>query len=323
MQFLPDMTHFALHFLHLYGMWALFALLLIEEAGIPLPAPGDTFIALAGAQPHRTLAYTIQVLALCTLAVFLGSSTLYWAMRLGGRSFLNRYGRYLHLNPQRMERIEGWIIKRGPLAIILGQVEILRDEAQDDSARHGLELIDKAARRAAAVVRDLRQFAEPASPQRTPCQLGEIVRQALARQEARLAADHIAAITDIEDAPAVWADATQLDQLLTHLIENARQAIASASSYGALAVRVHPIVAGVRIEVVDDGPGVAAEHLPRIFNPFFTTRDGGRGLGLSVAHGIVREHGGRIWAENRPEGGARLVVELPVDLRGRRTFVSV
>ena len=168
-----------------------------------------------------------------------------------------------------------------PLAIILGQVEILRDEAQDDSARHGLELIDKAARRAAAVVRDLRQFAEPASPQRTPCQLGEIVRQALARQEARLAADHIAAITDIEDAPAVWADATQLDQLLTHLIENARQAIASASSYGALAVRVHPIVAGVRIEVVDDGPGVAAEHLPRIFNPFFTTRDGGRGLGLS------------------------------------------
>lgn len=122
MQFLPDMTHFALHFLHLYGMWALFVLLLIEEAGIPLPAPGDTFIALAGAQPHRTLIYTIQVLALCTLAVFLGSSALYWAMRLGGRSFLNRYGRYLHLTPQRMERIEGWIIKRGALAIILGRL---------------------------------------------------------------------------------------------------------------------------------------------------------------------------------------------------------
>lgn len=122
MQILPDMTHFALHFLHLYGMWALFILLLIEEAGVPLPAPGDTFIALAGAQPHRTLAYTVQALALCTLAVFLGSSALYWMMRLGGRSFLNRYGRYLHLNPQRLERIEGWIVKRGPLAIILGRL---------------------------------------------------------------------------------------------------------------------------------------------------------------------------------------------------------
>ena len=130
-------------------------------------------------------------------------------------------------------------------------------------------------------------------------------------------------ITEIEGAASVWADSAQLDQLLSHLIENARQAIASAERFGALAVRVSPIVAGVRIEVVDDGPGFAAEHLPRIFNPFFTTREDARGLGLSVAHGIVREHGGRIWAENRPEGGARVVVELPLDLRGRQTFVSV
>jgi len=210
-----------------------------------------------------------------------------------------------------------------PLAIIRGQVEILRDEIQDPTARHGLEVIDKAARRAAAVVRDLRQFAEPTAPQRTPCGIGDVVRQVVARHEPRLAADHIAVITEIEGAASVWADSAQLDQLLSHLIENARQAIASAERFGALAVRVSPIVAGVRIEVVDDGPGVAAEHLPRIFNPFFTTREDARGLGLSVAHGIVREHGGRIWAENRPEGGARVVVELPLDLRGRQTFVSV
>jgi signal transduction histidine kinase len=210
-----------------------------------------------------------------------------------------------------------------PLAIIRGQVEILRDEARDANARHGLEVIDKAARRAAAVVRDLRQFAEPTSPQRVPCRIGDIVRQAVARHEPRLAADHVAAITDVEEAPPVWADATQIDQLLGHLIENARQAIASAERFGALAVRVSPIVAGVRIEVVDDGPGFAAEHLPRIFNPFFTTREDARGLGLSVAHGIAREHGGRIWAENRPEGGARVVVELPLDLRGRQTLASV
>jgi len=205
-----------------------------------------------------------------------------------------------------------------PLAIILGQVEILRDDAKDDAARHGLELIDKAARRAAAVVRDLRQFAEPASPQRTPCPFGALVQEALARQEARLAAEGITLITAIEEAPPVWADAGQLDQLLGHLVDNARQAIASAGRGGAIAVRVAPIVAGVRLEVLDDGPGIAPEHLPRVFNPFFTTREGSRGLGLSVAHGIVREHGGRIWAENRTEGGARLVVELPLDLRARR-----
>ena len=122
MHILPDMTRFAWHILHLYGMWALFALLLVEEAGVPLPAPGDTFIALAGAQPHRTVASTIETLALCTLAVFLGSSILYWVMRLGGRSFLNRYGRYLHLNQQRLDRIESWIVRRGLVAIILGRL---------------------------------------------------------------------------------------------------------------------------------------------------------------------------------------------------------
>ncbi|HEU5346215.1 MAG TPA: DedA family protein [Ktedonobacterales bacterium] len=122
MHILPGMTQFAWHFLHIYGMWALFILLLVEEAGVPLPAPGDTFIALVGAQPHRTLVTTVETLALCTLAVFLGSSILYWVMRLGGRSFLNRYGRYMRLNQQRLDRIESWIVRRGPLAIILGRL---------------------------------------------------------------------------------------------------------------------------------------------------------------------------------------------------------
>ncbi|HEX8730610.1 MAG TPA: DedA family protein [Ktedonobacterales bacterium] len=122
MQFLPELTHGLLHFLHAYGLLALFALILVEEAGVPLPAPGDTLIALAGAQPHRTLAYTTEALAACTLAVFIGSSILYWLMRYGGHSFIARYGRYLHLKQERLDRIEGWIEKRGTLAIILGRL---------------------------------------------------------------------------------------------------------------------------------------------------------------------------------------------------------
>lgn len=122
MHILPGLTHTVIHLLHVYGIWGLFGLLLIEEAGVPLPAPGDTLIALAGAQPERTVAYTIEVLALCTLAVFLGSSALYWVMRLGGRSFLSRYGRYLHLSQQRLDRMEVWLTQRGTLAIIVGRL---------------------------------------------------------------------------------------------------------------------------------------------------------------------------------------------------------
>jgi signal transduction histidine kinase len=71
---------------------------------------------------------------------------------------------------------------------------------------------------------------------------------------------------------------------------------------------------GVRVEIADDGPGVPSDDLPRIFNPFFTTKPPGegRGLGLSVAYSIIAEHEGMIRAENGPDGGALFVIELPV-----------
>jgi signal transduction histidine kinase len=204
-----------------------------------------------------------------------------------------------------------------PLMIVLGQVQVLREEQPSETAQRGLEMIERAARRAAAVVRDLRQFAEPAPPLRAPCQLAEHIRRALALHAERLDADHIAWHIDLEDVPPIWADAAHVDQLLNHLIENARHAMVAGHQGGTLLIRLSSIVSGIRLEVGDDGPGIEPEHLPRIFNPFFTTKgpDGGRGLGLSVSHGIVREHGGRIWAENRAPGGALLVVELPLGLR--------
>jgi CheY-like chemotaxis protein len=83
--------------------------------------------------------------------------------------------------------------------------------------------------------------------------------------------------------------------------------------HGALTVRVKPESGWARIEVLDDGPGIAPENLKRLFEPFFTTKAPGEGsgLGLSVSYGIVAEHGGRLWAENRADGGAAFYVELP------------
>jgi signal transduction histidine kinase len=210
-----------------------------------------------------------------------------------------------------------------PLAIILGQVDVLRDDGSGEALPRALQAIEKAARRAAAVVRDLRQFAGLASPQRAPCDLGERVAHALAAQEPRLLAEHVRPRVELEDAPPVWAEAAQIDTLLRHLIDNARQAMAGATAERTLIVRVTPIPAGVRLEVADEGPGISPEHLPRIFNPFFTTKEEARGLGLSVAHGIVREHGGRLWAENSPGGGARFIVELPLGLRGTEVTTTV
>ena len=95
-----------------------------------------------------------------------------------------------------------------------------------------------------------------------------------------------------------------MEQVAYNLLRNAVHAARSR-------VRIRTFAGELVIE--DDGPGIAPEHLARIFEPFFTTKPPGEGtgLGLAVVHGIVTEHGGRIVAENRPEGGARLRVTLP------------
>jgi len=132
--------------------------------------------------------------------------------------------------------------------------------------------------------------------------------------QGRLEVQGVRVRTEIAETQDIWADAGQLQEAFFHLIQNAEQAMAAAHGGGTLAIRIGSSPLGVRVEVADDGPGIAPEDLPRIFNPFLTTKapGEGRGLGLSVAYSIVAEHDGRLWAENRPEGGAVFVVDLPV-----------
>jgi len=115
----------------------------------------------------------------------------------------------------------------------------------------------------------------------------------------------------------VWADENKIQQVLLNLVQNARHALVRQIGDRVLILRVRPRAARVVIEVIDNGPGIPAEVLPRIFDPFFTTTPPGEGsgLGLSVSYGIIGQHGGRLYAENRPEGGAAFVVELPTGER--------
>ena len=106
--------------------------------------------------------------------------------------------------------------------------------------------------------------------------------------------------------------ADPLKQVLLNLLQNAQDALGDS---GEIVVRVESTDQNVRIDVIDDGPGIDSEALPQIFDPFFTTKADvrGVGLGLFTAAGIVRSHGGRIAAQNRSDGrGARLTVEVPL-----------
>jgi len=111
------------------------------------------------------------------------------------------------------------------------------------------------------------------------------------------------------------ADAHQLQQVFLNLITNAEQAMEQKEGHHhRLTVRTRCNGEAIRIEIEDSGAGIPANLIERIFNPFFTTKPtgSGTGLGLSISLGIVREHEGKIWAENSPQSGARFIVEIPV-----------
>ncbi len=201
-----------------------------------------------------------------------------------------------------------------PLTIIMARLHLLAQGELDPQVEEAMGVIDTAVKRAASIVRDLILFAEHRPPRRSRCQVVEQVREVVAFEEARLEAEGIAVRVHLEPVPDIWADHNHLQEVLLHVLQNAQHAMREAHTGGVLSISVKQTATGVRIEVKDDGPGIPPEDLPRIFNPFFTTKQpgDGRGLGLSVAHSIVTEHGGRIWAENIPEGGAVFTIDLPI-----------
>ncbi|HET7874527.1 MAG TPA: ATP-binding protein [Methylomirabilota bacterium] len=204
-----------------------------------------------------------------------------------------------------------------PLTVILGQVHLLLESQDSETILKGLKVIDAATKRAAGIVRDLVLFADRRPARRTLTNVPEQVQRVLAMHAPRLEALKVAVRTEFAEVPEIWADANQLQEVIQHLIQNAEHAMVTANGQGTLILRVSPVNGGVRIEVADDGPGIPADDLPRIFNPFFTTKapGEGRGLGLSLAHTVIAEHEGRLWVENRPDGGAVFVIELPLGVR--------
>ncbi|HEX6776179.1 MAG TPA: ATP-binding protein [Methylomirabilota bacterium] len=201
-----------------------------------------------------------------------------------------------------------------PLTIIMAQLHLMGQAPMSTQVEEALGVIDAAAKRAASIVRDLILFAEHRPPRRSRCQITEQIREVVAFEEGRLESEGVSVQTNLEPVPDIWADHHHLQEVLLHVIQNAQHAMVEAHGGGVLTIKTTMVESGVRIEVADDGPGIPPEHLPRIFNPFFTTKQpgDGRGLGLSVAHSIVTEHGGRMWAENRPDGGALFTIDLPI-----------
>jgi len=203
-----------------------------------------------------------------------------------------------------------------PLTAILGVTELLRErQGADDSTKRQLELTHRQARRAARIVQNLLEFSRPASPQKKPVDLNNLLERTLQLHEHSLRRNNIEVDFHLQpDLPGVIGDANQLIQVFLNLITNAEQAIREVRDAGRIQIRAGRNGKQLTITVQDDGVGIRPEALPRIFDPFYTTKrpGGGTGLGLSICMSIIREHGGNIEAVILPAGGSAFTIYLPI-----------
>jgi signal transduction histidine kinase len=203
-----------------------------------------------------------------------------------------------------------------PLSTIRLSIQLVRRTAlMDDGLTRRMEVMETACVRASRIIRDLLAFARRQPPERRRTDLNQVVHSTLGLQTSQLELNKIRVVTALTPIPEIWADPHQLQQVFLNLFSNAIHAMKTARGHGVLTVTSGQRGAEVVVWIDDDGPGIPPEHLGRIFDPFFTTKvtGAGTGLGLSLAIGIVESHGGRLYAENLLDSGARFIVHLPVD----------
>lgn len=202
-----------------------------------------------------------------------------------------------------------------PLAVILGLSQLQLGEDIPPSVRADLEQIERAARRAAAIVHQLRAFGQPRTLELAPVDLSLVINETLQRLASRIAAENVVVTIDLpSDLPHILGELHQIEQVVFNIALNAIQALAlrlpGEPRRLRFSARVEPDSVVLAIE--DTGPGIAPEHLSRVFEPFFTTRDVGQGMGmgLAVVYSIVQQHHGEVWVESSQGVGTTFKVRL-------------
>jgi len=197
---------------------------------------------------------------------------------------------------------------RNPVAAIRGAAQALGPEATDLQRHEMREVIEEESARLGRFVGEFLDYARPASPRREAVDPTVLFAQCLRAQQ--LAGRKIEAeVATIRSAPQLAGDPDQLRRVLDNLLQNAWEA-------GGDGVHVRLEVnatedARVAVRFEDNGPGIPAEELTRLFQPFHTTKEGGTGLGLALVHRIIEAHGGEIRVESSPGAGAAFTFVLP------------
>ena len=213
-----------------------------------------------------------------------------------------------------------------PLTGVLTFTTLLRRKlAAGSEDAEDLDLVIKETKRCAAIIRRLLDFAREKKPEKKYCDLNRLIEETMRMVERPATLNNVEIALQLDPVlPQVWLDADLIKQVIMNMLVNAQHAIERG---GSINVQTRlcaeprsaepgvPAVAMVEISINDTGCGIPVENLSRIFDPFFTSKEVGKGtgLGLAVSHGIVRAHGGTIEVESRVGEGSTFRIFLPKD----------
>jgi len=202
-----------------------------------------------------------------------------------------------------------------PLTAVIGFSDLLLERDLPPDVKADLQTVNQEAKRAVTIVKGLLAFAREQRTEKSLVNINSIIQGVLQIRSYEQKVSNIEVAARLApDLPQVMGNGVQLQQVFINIIVNAEQVMIEAHGRGKLTIVTEQVGDTIRASISDDGPGISPDHMRRLFTPFFTTRDVGKGtgLGLSICHGIVTEHGGKIYAESELGKGATFVVELPI-----------
>ena len=197
-----------------------------------------------------------------------------------------------------------------PLTVIAGRAQLSLREEQDPERRRALALISAQAKRAHEMIADMMLFARPPKPEPTLIDVVELVDRVIEEVSSRAARQEIALSRAGHAGPLkIEADGTQLTVALRAMCQNSIEAI---GRQGHIEIAVHASAQNVQIRVTDDGPGISPEQRRHVFDPYYSARQAGRGLGLGLSKcwRIITNHGGRIDVDSRLGEGTVFTITL-------------
>ena len=210
-----------------------------------------------------------------------------------------------------------------PLAgVLLYSSNMIKKVPKGDALEEGLQVIIDETIRCRKIIQELLEFSKGREPTKVPTNINEIIGKALNILENEFLLNRIDMDKSLApDLPDIMADGSQMEQVFVNLLLNAVQAVPEG---GTIQVKssLNQQESSVSIEVTDNGPGIGRKEQSKIFEPFFSTKPNGTGLGLSVSYGIVRNHQGNINVHSQPGEGTRFLIKLPIAQQESRELHS-